>query len=130
MLPLPTEKGRRSMGDFLTTKDAARALGVTPARVRQLIAAGRLPAEKHGRDWLIDPDALDQVSDRRGPGRPPVDTLTAEQYAALGVEVVNDKLRIPILRCQKCGKTWAGRDWRCPNGCNIGAGDGGQEVGE
>jgi excisionase family DNA binding protein len=37
----------------LTTRELADRAGVTPARVRQLILAGEIEAEKHGRDWLI-----------------------------------------------------------------------------
>lgn len=53
----------------LTTAQAAEKLGVNASRIRQLIIEGRLPAEKLGRDWLIDEKALDQVRDRK-PGRP------------------------------------------------------------
>jgi len=113
--------------DFLTTAEAARELGVTPARVRQLILAGRLPAEKHGRDWLIDPASLDQVGERR-PGRPALEALDPGELARHGVDLVSTKLRLPLLRCQVCGETWAGRDWRCPNGCNTGAFGGAGEV--
>jgi len=54
---------------FLTTGSAARELGVTPGRVRAMIAAGRLQATLAGRDWLIHPKSLDAVRDRK-PGRP------------------------------------------------------------
>jgi excisionase family DNA binding protein len=40
--------------DYLTTKEAAERLGVTPARVRVLRKEGRLPgAVKFSRDWLF-----------------------------------------------------------------------------
>jgi len=54
---------------FHTTGSAARELGITPGRVRAMIAAGRLQATLAGRDWLIDPKSLDAVRDRK-PGRP------------------------------------------------------------
>lgn len=54
----------------LTTKEAAEKLGVTVTRVQQLILAGRLPAEKKGRDYFISEDDLKLVEDRK-PGRPP-----------------------------------------------------------
>lgn len=41
--------------DLLTTQQASQILGVTEVRIRALIHAGRLPARKVGRDWLIDP---------------------------------------------------------------------------
>ena len=53
----------------LTTSQAAARLGVSQARVRQLILAGRLPATRHGRDWSIRPDALKLVAVRKA-GRP------------------------------------------------------------
>jgi excisionase family DNA binding protein len=53
----------------LTTTEAAAALGVTPQRIRALIAAGRLRAVKVGRDWLIRPPDLEAVRVRTS-GRP------------------------------------------------------------
>jgi excisionase family DNA binding protein len=53
----------------LTTTEAAVTLGVTPQRIRALIAAGRLRAVKVGRDWLIRPPDLEAVRNRK-PGRP------------------------------------------------------------
>jgi excisionase family DNA binding protein len=54
---------------LLTTKEVAERLGVTVTRVQQLIAAGRLPAEKMGRDYFIKEGDLKLVADRK-PGRP------------------------------------------------------------
>jgi excisionase family DNA binding protein len=54
---------------LLTTKQAAKALGVNDSRVRQLILAGRLPALKMGRDWIIKEKDLKKVADRKH-GRP------------------------------------------------------------
>jgi excisionase family DNA binding protein len=53
----------------LTTIEAAGRLKVTPRRVRALISAGQLPAEKKGRDYFIDPKDLALVKNRK-PGRP------------------------------------------------------------
>ena len=55
------------MTGWLTTADAARVLGVTPARVRQLLADDRIPgAHRVGRDWLIpNPPAV--VPRTKGP---------------------------------------------------------------
>ena len=53
----------------LTTKEVAERLGVSVTRVQQLILAGRLPAEKKGRDYFIKDDDLKLVADRK-PGRP------------------------------------------------------------
>lgn len=53
----------------LTTKEAALYLGVTPARVRQLVMDGELPAEKFGRDLSIKESDLRRL-ERRRVGRP------------------------------------------------------------
>lgn len=42
----------------MTTKEAARQLGVSPRWLIDLIKAKRLPAVKEGRDWRIEPEAL------------------------------------------------------------------------
>jgi excisionase family DNA binding protein len=58
------------MSATLTTREAAERLGVSPARVRQLVLAGDLPAEKFGRDLMIKEGDLKLVADRPM-GRPP-----------------------------------------------------------
>lgn len=55
---------------MLTTHEAALALGVTVRRVQALIATGRLPAEKHGRDWQIRQEDVDSL-EKLKPGRKP-----------------------------------------------------------
>ncbi len=48
--------GRRGAGPTnreLTTAEAGRSLGFSAARVRQLIAAGRLQARRLGRDYIL-----------------------------------------------------------------------------
>jgi excisionase family DNA binding protein len=56
------------MGDFITTKEAAKELGVTVRRVQALIRAGRLSAQKMGRDWIIRMVDLDKVRVRNQDG--------------------------------------------------------------
>jgi excisionase family DNA binding protein len=51
--------------EFLTTKEAAEKLGITPRRVVALVTAGRLPASKFGRDYMIKEADLKLVKDRR-----------------------------------------------------------------
>jgi len=60
------------MGKFYTTDSAAEYLGVTPARVRQLIMEGRLKSEKYGRDHLIQEVNLQEYTawGKKKPGRP------------------------------------------------------------
>jgi len=61
------------MPKFYTTESAAEYLGVTPARVRQLILQDRLKSEKYGRDHLIVEEELRAylLSGKRRSGRPP-----------------------------------------------------------
>lgn len=55
---------------LLTTQEVAERLGVKARRVRDFIMDGRLPAEKKGRDYLINEKDLKLVEDRKT-GRPP-----------------------------------------------------------
>jgi excisionase family DNA binding protein len=57
------------MSKLLTTQQAAERLGVSDARIRQLVLGGRLPAQKLGRDLFIQESDLKLVQDRK-PGRP------------------------------------------------------------
>ena len=47
-----------SMRGSVTTKEAAQQLGVAQNRVRALISAGTLRAERMGAQWLVDSDSL------------------------------------------------------------------------
>lgn len=47
-------------GGNLTVTQAAALLGVTPQRVRALIKAGILEAEKWGRDWQISAESVER----------------------------------------------------------------------
>lgn len=60
------------MNEFLTTEDAAKYLGVSPSRIRQLIAEKRLPSEKFGRDHMILKSDLAEfaTSGKKKIGRP------------------------------------------------------------
>lgn len=58
------------MSETLTTKEAADVLGVSAARVRQLVLSGQLPARKFGRDLVIEQSDLKSVVSRPM-GRPP-----------------------------------------------------------
>jgi excisionase family DNA binding protein len=44
----------------MTLIEAARLLGVTPATLRQQIAAGKLRAVKRGRDWHVTPKEVER----------------------------------------------------------------------
>jgi excisionase family DNA binding protein len=54
---------------LLTTREAAEKLGVSVRRVQAMVHSGRLPAQKIGRDYLIDESHLSVVKDRKV-GRP------------------------------------------------------------
>ena len=47
-------------GNKITVTAAAALLGVTPQRVRALIKAGILEAEKWGRDWQISAESVER----------------------------------------------------------------------
>ena len=55
--------------NLLTTKEASARLKVSVRRVHALIQAERLPAQKYGRDYLINEKDLKLVENRK-PGRP------------------------------------------------------------
>ena len=55
--------------NYLTTKETAEKLGVTVGRVRQMVVAGQLSAEKFGRDLMINETDIKAVSNRKT-GRP------------------------------------------------------------
>jgi len=48
-----------------TTNEAADELGVTSARVRQMILKGELEAEKFGRDLMITAEAVAAARNRK-----------------------------------------------------------------
>lgn len=49
----------------MTTNDAAARLGVSRARVLQMIEEGKLKAEKVGRDWQVDPASVEEFKRQR-----------------------------------------------------------------
>jgi excisionase family DNA binding protein len=59
------------MSNLIGTKEAAEKLGVSLRRVQQLIESGTLPAQKIGRDYLIQEKDLNNVTIHGKPGRPP-----------------------------------------------------------
>lgn len=56
---------------MLSVKESARELGVSPARVRQLIASNAIEATKVGRSWVVSETSVQARLERRpSPGRP------------------------------------------------------------
>ena len=57
--------------NFISTKQAAREIGCTPRRVRQMLQEGKLRGIKIFADrWLVDRSSLDTVRARPRRGRP------------------------------------------------------------
>lgn len=52
------------MSQKITTVKFAEEVNVTPTRVRQMILEGTLPAEKLGRDWLIEDKFIPVIKNR------------------------------------------------------------------
>jgi site-specific DNA-methyltransferase (cytosine-N4-specific) len=50
------------MGKYFTTEEAAKYLGVSSSRIRQLIVEERLVSEKYGRDHLIQKADLERFA--------------------------------------------------------------------
>ncbi len=71
--------------ETLTTKEVAERLGVTVPRVHALIRAGRLPAEKRGRDVFVKESDLQLVANRKtGRPRKPKVAAATEQSSEKG----------------------------------------------
>lgn len=51
--------------NLYTTNEAAGLLGVTPARVRQMVARGEVESEKLGRDRFITAEAIETAKHRK-----------------------------------------------------------------
>lgn len=57
--------------DLMSVAEAATELGVTRARVNQLIDSGAMIAQKIGRSYVISRDELEKARQRnQNPGRP------------------------------------------------------------
>lgn len=52
----------------MTLTDAAKALGVAPSTLRVQVRNGKLHAERHGRDWWVEPAEVERYrrENRRG----------------------------------------------------------------
>lgn len=61
---------------LLSTKEASEKLGVSERRVRSLITEGKIQATKLGRDYVIDANALENVTIHGKQGRPPTKNKT------------------------------------------------------
>ncbi len=50
-----------------STRNVGERLGISSARVRALIRAGHLPADRVGRDWIISEESLAAIAERPRP---------------------------------------------------------------
>jgi excisionase family DNA binding protein len=66
----------------MTLKEAAQRLGLTPDTLRQQIAAGKLRARKHGRDWWVETAEVKRYGMQNL--RPPRDHIEARAHLATG----------------------------------------------
>jgi excisionase family DNA binding protein len=90
------------MSKKLTSTEAAERLGISSARVRRLVLDGRLPAEKFGRDLVINENDLKLYEPRKG-GRPPGKVSTANKAATRAANGSNAALTA-VAKAKKRGK--------------------------
>src|SRR5712691_5217557 len=57
---LGERKKEMSMSKTMNVYEAARALGTTSSYVYALVYSGRIAAEKRGRRWLVDREAVEE----------------------------------------------------------------------
>jgi excisionase family DNA binding protein len=71
------------MSEKLTTEAAAKALGITPGRVRQMVLDGSLKAEKFGSNLAIDSASVEAAKNRKTkPGPAPAAETKTETRPA------------------------------------------------
>jgi excisionase family DNA binding protein len=87
---------------LLNTSEAAMKLGVSVRRVRQLIGAEKLSAQKVGRDYAIQESALEGVKVYGKAGRPPGKVSTANKAATGAAKAKNAALT--AAKAKKRGK--------------------------
>lgn len=57
----------KNKSNYLTSAEAANALGFSPDHVRNLIRRGKLKGEKLGRNWIVPVKELTKVKRKRFP---------------------------------------------------------------
>lgn len=71
MTPLTTRTAPTPLAETIGLQEAARRLGVHYMTAYRYVRTGRLPAQRDGAQWLVDPDDLAKLQDgdrRRRPG--------------------------------------------------------------
>ena len=99
---LRTRKQSVSMAaTTITAREAAERLDVSTQRLRQLISAGDVRAEKHGHVWAVDPKSVDDYRRRRRPtaGRSLSSKMTwAALFSDFGTDVSDEIVHVFGLR--------------------------------
>lgn len=79
----------------MTTQEAADEIGVGRQWITTLIQRGRLPAEKHGRDWFINPIDLQPLMDmqrgrprKKRPGEGDYSAMTTDEFDTILVALI------------------------------------------
>jgi len=62
---LSSALGGGALKGLITVNQAATLLEVTPARIRQMLAEGKLKATRVGRFWIINPASLRREMGKR-----------------------------------------------------------------
>ncbi len=70
--------------ETFTAPEAAEALGVSSARVRQMVLDGSLPASRFGRALVISAEALEQAKKRKTKPGPTPKVMPAANKRATG----------------------------------------------
>jgi len=90
------------MEGYITTTEAAERLGISSARVRQLVGSGDLPVTKFGPVNMVKETDLELIRERRGVGRPPKSAPAAEKPAAGRTVAGNGGTTKKARRRKKC----------------------------
>lgn len=57
----------KNKANYLTSAEAANMLGFSADHIRNLINKGKIPAEKLGRNWIIEKKYLHKIQRQRYP---------------------------------------------------------------
>ena len=88
------------MEDMLTTKEAAEYLDVSMARIRQLIGAAQVCAQRNGKSWLVERASLDAYAATATPG----------PFFARSILAAAQRVQFELGRCElssEIASTWA-----------------------
>ena len=100
---------------MLTTREAAARLDIEPRSVVQLIKRGLIAAQKHGRDYSIEPAEIERYTVERQPRhRPRKETMIGNRvFHANGVTVgFIENERLEGRECQVDWQCGTPREWR------------------